>query len=358
MATIVVFSAICPTVLSAMGRTQPARQQTPATNGGSKLQPGAPESVGMSSTGLDHIAPAVESAIKKAEVPGAVVLVARNGRIVYRKAFGNKDVEPRPEPMTIDTVFDLASLTKIVATATSMMILVERGQLSLADPVALYIPEFGRFGKEHITIEQLLTHRAGLPPDNDIADYVGVTANPLKSICDLKPMYEPGSTFVYSDVGYIVAAEIIRRVSGQPVNEFAQANIYNSLGMKDTRFLPIKKDSDAGSADGQESEASSNRGGDGPSREYLDRIAATQNREGRSMRGEVHDPRSYELGGVAGHAGLFSTAGDLAIFCQMILDGGQYNGVRVLAPYSVKRMTSSIALPGMEMRGIGWDINT
>ncbi|HUK89407.1 MAG TPA: serine hydrolase domain-containing protein, partial [Blastocatellia bacterium] len=153
----------------------------------------------MSSGRLAGIDAAVQRSIAKNEIPGAVVLAARSGKVVYRKAFGNKDLEPRPEPMTIDTVFDLASLTKVVATATSMMILVERGKVSLADPVALYIPEFGRFGKERVTVEQLLTHRAGLPPDNDIADYVGVTAEPLKRIYDLRPVYEPGSTFMYSD---------------------------------------------------------------------------------------------------------------------------------------------------------------
>src|SRR5262249_40296378 len=152
--------------------------EKPATT----LTAASAESVGMSSERLSKIDDAVRESIARKETPGAVVLVARKGRIVYRKAFGDRAIEPKREPMTVDTVFDLASLTKIVATATSMMILVERGKVSLSDPVALYIPEFGKKGKERISIEQLMTHRAGLPPDNEIADYVGKTVDPLPMI--------------------------------------------------------------------------------------------------------------------------------------------------------------------------------
>jgi uncharacterized protein YbbC (DUF1343 family)/CubicO group peptidase (beta-lactamase class C family) len=312
----------------------------------------------MSSAALAKIDEAVLASIARKETPGAVVLVARKGRVVYRKAFGDRAIQPKREAMTVDTIFDLASLTKIVATATSIMILVERGKLSLADPVALYIPEFGKFGKERISIEQLMTHRAGLPPDNEIADYVGKAIDPIEKICELRLSYEPGTRFVYSDVGFIVAAEIVRRVSGKRLDEFAYENIYVRLGMNDTFFantellkiLPILRDP-------------KRTGFDFGDRMYewfeqLDRTAPTENREGRWMRGEVHDPRAYEMGGVAGHAGLFSTADDLAIFCQMILNKGEYNGVRILAPYSVERMVSAQSLPTSQMRGIGWDINT
>ena len=315
-----------------------------------KLTTATPESVGMSSERLGKIDEAVLASIERKETPGAVVLVARRGRIVYRKAFGDRAIEPKREAMTVDTIFDLASLTKIVATATSMMILVERGKVSLADPVALYIPEFGRFGKERITIEQLMTHRAGLPPDNEIADYVGKTLDPLQQIYDLRPSYEPGTRFVYSDVGFIVAAEVIRRVSGKRIDTFAREVIYNRLGMNDTDFRPTPV-SGSTSAVHKLIERSD------PVMPTA-RIAPTENREGRWMRGEVHDPRSYEMGGVAGHAGLFSTADDLAIFCQMILNKGEYNGARILAPYSIERMVSAQNLPTSQMRGIGWDINT
>ena len=156
------------------------------TDSSAKLTAATPESVGMSSERLAKIDEAVLESIQRKETPGAVVLVARKGRIVYRKAFGDRAIEPTREAMTIDTIFDLASLTKIVATATSIMILVERGKVSLADPVALYIPEFGKNGKERITVEQLMTHRAGLPPDNEIADYVGKSVDPLSLIYELR----------------------------------------------------------------------------------------------------------------------------------------------------------------------------
>lgn len=325
------------------------------------LTPATPESAGMSSAHLSKIDEALLESIARKDTPGAVVLVARKGRVVYRKAFGDRAIEPKREPMTIDTIFDLASLTKIVATATSMMILVERGKVSLADPVALYIPEFGKFGKERITIEQLMTHRAGLPPDNEIADYVG-KIDPIEKICELRLSYEPGTRFVYSDVGFIVAAEIIRRVSGDRLDYFAQRHIFKPLGMRTTLFItPVI----VGTL--KELTEAERTAGAGhydvipvfrPPLDLFERTAPTETREGRWMRGEVHDPRAYEMGGVAGHAGLFSTVDDLAIFCQMILNKGEYNGVRILAPYTVERMVSAQTLPTSQMRGIGWDVNT
>ena len=269
----------------------------------------------MSAERLARIDEAVLASIERKETPGAVVLVGRKGRVVYRKAFGDRAVAPKREPMTTDTIFDLASLTKIVATATSMMILVERGKVSLPDPVSLYIPEFGKNGKERITVEQLMTHRAGLPPDNEIADYVGVSINPLEKIYELQPSYEPGTRFVYSDVGFIVAAEIVRRVSGKPIDQFARENIFAPLRMKDTAYLPIEQGPERDGLSTSKSQISNLP---------TERIAPTETREGRMMRGEVHDPRSYEMSGIAGHAGLFSTADDLAIFCRMILNKGEY----------------------------------
>ncbi|MEK6286691.1 MAG: exo-beta-N-acetylmuramidase NamZ domain-containing protein [Acidobacteriota bacterium] len=341
----------------------PAPTLAQRASDGAKTQPSRPlvaarpESVGMSSERLAKIDEAVLESIARKATPGAVVLVARKGCIVYRKAFGDRAIEPKREAMTVDTIFDLASLTKIVATATSIMILVERGKVSLADPVALYIPEFGKFGKERVTVEQLMTHRAGLPPDNEIADYVGKSIDPLQLIYDLRPSYEPGTRFVYSDVGFIVAAEIVRQVSGKPIDQFARENIYTSLGMNDTWFnnpelvklLPVLRAQSASLDFTDWAYAWFGR---------IERTAPTENREGRWMRGEVHDPRAYEMGGVAGHAGLFSTADDLAIFCQMILNKGEYNGTRTLAPYTVERMVSAQTLPTSQMRGIGWDVNT
>jgi len=355
---IVVASVTTDSILAQQKPRQAQRQ----TSG--PLVEAKPESAGMSSERLAKIDEVVLVSIERKETPGAVVLVARKGRIVYRKAFGDRAIEPKREPMTIDTIFDLASLTKIVATATSIMILVERGKVSLADPVALYIPEFGKNGKERITVEQLMTHRAGLPPDNEIADYVGKRIDPLSLIYELRPSYEPGTRFVYSDVGFIVAAEIVRRVSGLRIDAFARENIYHPLGLKATFFNDDKRHSDSRQLENhirhgeilsgekiREAQSAYESVG-------IHRTAPTENREGRWMRGEVHDPRAYEMGGVAGHAGLFSTADDLAIFCQMILNKGQYNGVRILAPYTVERMVSAQTLPTSQMRGIGWDINT
>jgi len=348
-------------VVASIGRPILAqRSAVPSGKTSGRLIEAKPESVGMSSERLAKIDEAVLESISRKETPGAVVLVARKGRVVFRKAFGDRAIEPKREPMTVDTIFDLASLTKIVATATSMMILVERGKVSLADPVALYIPEFGKFGKERVTVEQLMTHRAGLPPDNEIADYVGKTVDPMRQIYDLRPSYEPGTRFVYSDVGFIVAAEIVRRVSGERIESFARRNVFDPLGMKDTRFNDVEV---AKLAPLIRQLLNERPQGDFSYEVFefmdcVDRTAPTENREGRWMRGEVHDPRSYEMGGVAGHAGLFSTADDLANFCQMILNKGEYNGVRILAPYSVERMVSAQSLPTSQMRGIGWDINT
>jgi uncharacterized protein YbbC (DUF1343 family)/CubicO group peptidase (beta-lactamase class C family) len=320
-----------------------------AQRAANKTSEATPESVGMSAERLARIDEAVLASIERKETPGAVVLVGRKGRIVYRKAFGDRAITPKREPMTTNTIFDLASLTKIVATATSIMILVERGKVSLPDPVALYIPEFARNGKERITIEQLMTHRAGLPPDNEIADYVGVSVNPLEKIYELQPSYEPGTRFVYSDVGFIVAAEIVRRVSGKPIDQFARENIFAPLKMKDTAYLPIEKGPERDGVSNSKSQISNLP---------TERIAPTETREGRWMRGEVHDPRSYEMSGIAGHAGLFSTADDLAIFCRMILNKGESSGVRILSPYTIERMISAHSLPTSQMRGIGWDVNS
>jgi uncharacterized protein YbbC (DUF1343 family)/CubicO group peptidase (beta-lactamase class C family) len=329
----VLFALAIAPVAAGISSQQPGREK-PVT-----LQRAAPETVGMSSLRLAAIDRAILASIDRKETPGAVALVARRGRIVYRKAFGNRAVVPAIEPMTVDTIFDLASLTKVIATASSIMILVERGEITLADPVARYVPEFGRFGKERVTVVQLMTHSAGLPPDNEIADYVGASIDPLARIYELRPIYEPGTRFVYSDVGYIVAAEIVRRVSGLRLDAFAERNIFRPLGMNDTFWSPtMRPQSDK--------------------ERKLERIAPTEMREGRWMRGEVHDPRAYELGGVAGHAGLFSTADDLAVFCQMILNGGRYAGAQILAPYTVERMVSANSLPGSQSRGIGWDVNT
>lgn len=299
-----------------------------------------PESVGMSSTQLAYIDEAVNAEIARKQLPGAVVLVGRQGKVVWRRAYGNRALEPQIELMTPDTIFDLASLTKVVATATSMMILVERGKVRLGDAVSRYIPEFGEMGKKAITVEQLLTHRSGLIADNPIEDYQQGVEKAWENIWKLAPLNEAGAKFIYSDVNYIVLGELVRRVSGKPLDEFAAENVFRPLGMNDTGFKPA--------ASLQNRIAPTERRGSGETQHW--------------MRGEVHDPRSYLLGGVAGHAGLFSTADDLAVYCQMILSGGTYQGVRVLSQLGVNRMTEPRPTGGNgsdgNARGIGWDVFT
>jgi uncharacterized protein YbbC (DUF1343 family)/CubicO group peptidase (beta-lactamase class C family) len=320
-----------------------------------------PAKVSMSAERLAFIDAAVGEAIEKGETPGAVVLVARRGGVVWRKAYGSRAVVPRREAMTADTIFDLASLTKIVATATSVMILVERGKVRLADPVSAYIPELKGGGREKITVEQLLTHRSGFAPDFDLSEQWSGYEEMLKRLYREPLRSAPGARFVYSDINFITLGEVVRRASGQPLDEFAQKNIYGPLGMRDTGFRP------AGGTN-----PSRPRSGDAAT---LARIAPTEYVRGvksylggageqgpqgeRILRGEVHDPTANRMGGVAGHAGLFSTADDLAIFCQMILNGGEYGGVRILSPLAVAEMTRprQVTEEG-GARGLGWDINT
>jgi uncharacterized protein YbbC (DUF1343 family)/CubicO group peptidase (beta-lactamase class C family) len=338
--------------------TQSAFAQSQAST--ATLPTAAPSAVGMSPTQLTYIDQIVEAEIAKKQLPGAVVLVGRQGKIVWRRAYGNRALEPQPEPMTVDTIFDLASLTKIVATATSVMILVERGLVRLGDPVSRYIPEFAESGKRAITVEHLLVHRSGLIADNDIKDYEHGPEKAMENIWRLAPLNEAGAKFIYSDVNFIVLAELVKRVSGKPVDQFALENIYQPLGMKDTGYKPLER---LGAQVQSRIAPTEQRGGPDQNR----------NREGAAkegevvakdaehwMRGEVHDPRSYLLGGVAGHAGLFSTADDLAIYCQMILNGGDYQGRRILSPMGVQRMTEARPSAGnasdSNVRGLGWDI--
>ena len=240
--------------------------------------------------------------------------------------------------MTVDTIFDVASLTKVVATAPSILILIEEGKLRLADPVTRYIPDFAAGGgdRSKITIEQLLTHRAGLAPDDPLDLYTGSPDEIFARKYRQPLASRPGVEFVYSDVGYEILGEIVRRVSGQPLDRFAQERIFRPLGMTETAFRPL----------------ATSRGLD------VSRVAPTEQREGRWMRGEVHDPRAYAVGGVAGHAGLFSTADDLAKFCRMILGGGSLGKARVLSPLGVEALTRPRFYGDGNVRSLGFDVAT
>ena len=305
---------------------------------------------GASAARLSRIDAVVEEAIAHGDLPGAVVLVGRGDRIVFRKAYGNRAVVPSREPMTVDTVFDVASLTKPIATATSVMILVERGRLALADPVARYIPDFAAGGgdREKVTVAELLTHRAGFAPDDPLELYTGSPEEIFQRKYRQPLESPPGSRFRYSDVGYEILGELVRKVSGMPLDEFSEQEIFRPLGMKDTHFRPLTSSRFLGDRIGLND----------PSRPPVSRIAPTERRDDHWLRGEVHDPRAYALGGVAGHAGVFSTADDVARWCRMILAGGRLGSARILSPLGVDAMTRPRFYGDGDMRALAFDVST
>ncbi len=291
----------------------------------------APEEAGFDSGHLDRIDDIVAEQIERKKLPGCVVLIGRQGKIAFARAYGHRRLMPSPEEMTLDTVFDMASITKPTATATSIMLLVERGKIRLRAPVVEYIPEFAPHGKHRITIEDLLTHRGGLLPDNALADYQHGTDEAWRRIWNLDLRSPVGEKFIYTDVGFLVLGEVVRRVSGQNVAEFAKANIYTPLGMNDTGYLPDEA--------------------------RRARAATTEQRDGEWLRGVVHDPRAALLEGVAGHAGLFSTADDMARYANMMLSGGIVDETQVLSQFTIAEMTRPRDVAG-HRRGLGWDMRS
>ena len=272
----------------------------------------------------------VQTGISEGKMPGCVLCVGRKGELLLLKAYGNKRLEPSIEPMTVGTVFDMASITKPVATATSVMQLIELGKLSLLDKVSSLFPSFGQNEKETITVQDLLLHRSGLIADNAMSDYLDGPEKAWERICELKLITPVGTAFKYSDVNFIVLGKIVEKLSGKTLKEYSTAAIFQPLRMNHTGFLP--------------------------SEELKAKCAPTEQREGRWMQGEVHDPRAYALGGIAGHAGLFSTAEDIAIYAQMMLRKGEAPA-KVLSPSTVATMTQAYSVPG-GIRGLGWDKRT
>jgi CubicO group peptidase (beta-lactamase class C family)/uncharacterized protein YbbC (DUF1343 family) len=268
-----------------------------------------------------------------------VVLVGRGDAVAYVKAYGNRALVPSPEPMTVDTLFDLASLTKVVATTTSMMILLEEGRLRLSDPVAAFVPGFERYGKGGITLRHLLTHTSGLRPDVDLADpWTGYETAIARAVAEV-PTSPPDERFVYSDINFFLLGEVVARVSGRSLDRFSRERIFEPLEMHDTGFKPAAA--------------------------LLPRIAPTEAcagpgcPPGEMLRGVVHDPTARRMGGVAGHAGLFGTAADLSRFCRMLLHGGQLGPARILSPLGVARMTSPGTPSGVrDVRAFGWDLDS
>jgi len=279
---------------------------------------------------LAEIDAAITNAIAAKKMPGAVIWVERDG-VAYHKAYGNRALIPKVEPMTEDTIFDAASLTKVLATAPAIMMLYERGLIRLDAPVKTYFSEFNRYGKENLTVRQLLTHTSGLR--SGLGNRPIGYHSTLASACEEKPTDPPDTVFRYSDINFIVLGEVVSRVSQAPENEVVQDHLYDPLKMKDTGYLPSnKKDK---------------------------RIAPTTGTARNMLRGEVHDPTARNMGGVAGHAGVFTTAADMARFARMMLNLGELDGVRILKPETVKLMTSVQTPDNLQARrGLGWDIDT
>ena len=326
-----------------------------------------PEVVQMSSEKLNQIDGLVNKAIAENKMPGAVVLVGRKGKIVFRKAYGKRSLVPTKSDMTVDTIFDLASLTKPIATATSIMILVEQGKLRLNDTVGKFIPEINDTNAKKVTIKQLLTHTSGYRPDFSLGEKWSGRDGMLLALKKEKLRNPAGTKFVYSDIGFIVLAEIVQRITNQTVNLFSKKT-FQLLKANETEFYPFK----TLKYSNQEiySLYNSNQ------KSSLRRIAKTERYRNQQsylggkfsgdestgnaiLFGLVHDPTAFRMGGIAGHAGLFSTANDLARYCQMLLNGGVLDGKKILSAATIAKMTKPVVISeNGSARGLGWDINT
>ncbi|MFN4179372.1 MAG: serine hydrolase domain-containing protein [Armatimonadota bacterium] len=276
----------------------------------------------------------IQTAIAEGQTPGAVICVGTEEKVLYLSAFGKRREVPSHQPMLVDTIFDLASLTKVVATTPAICLLWQQGKLDIHAPIKRYLTEFSGGHKDNVTLLHLLTHTSGLPAFKNYLQ-IGLKGKKdaiIADICRTRLKAPPGKVFIYSDLGFILLGEIVKRVSGMDLNEFCRRNIYKPLGMNWTRFNPPKS--------------------------WHNRCAATEWREGKMTQGIVHDPNAYALGGIAGHAGLFSTVQDLARFCQMLLREGELDGIRVFEPEVVQAMrTNHCPVEGVQ-RGLGFDIQS
>jgi CubicO group peptidase (beta-lactamase class C family) len=272
---------------------------------------------------------AIEAAIDAHKLPGAVLHLERAGAS-YEKAYGRLSYAPDAAPVTTGTLFDAASLTKVIATAPSVMLLAEQGKIDLDAKLATYFPECANGGKEAITIRHLLTHTSGLKSGLPAEPAWHGDAAAHELACSQVVTDAPGTLFRYSDINYILLGQLVQKVSGMPLDEFAQQHIFTPLKMRDTGFLPLARFA---------------AGGIAPTHEVL--------------QGVVHDPSARRMGGVAGSAGMFTTARDLARYARMMLGGGELDGVRILSPDSVRRMTTAQSPAGIaQLRGMGMDIDS
>ena len=287
----------------------------------------APATVGMSAKRLETIDRVVSRGIKAGGFPGAAVVVGRKGSAVWEKGFGHIDWATSSSRVSAtETIYDLASLTKVIGTTTAVMILFDEGRIKLDAPVSTYLPEFTGGYKDSVTVRQLLEHRSGLPADRDLWRIAHSPAEARQVVLDAPLECKPGQCYIYSDLGAITLGMMVERVTGQGLDVFLHERVFAPLGMVNTFFKP---------ADSLKS-----------------RVAPTEVSppRGYPLQGEVHDENAYALGGVAGHAGLFSTASDISIFAQMILEGGEYKGVRIVSDSTIKLFTTRAA----GSRALGW----
>lgn len=328
------------------------------------LQRVAPEQVGMDSRKLMYADEAIEEAIANKEIPGAVLAVVRNGKMAYLKAYGNKRIYPNMEPMTANTIFDMASCSKSMSTAICTMILAERGKIRLLDPVSRYIPGFKDWESEDgkdkkvIRITDLLTHSSGLPPYAPAAELEKKYGSPnptglMEYIAGCKRDFKPQTDFQYSCLNFITLQHIIETVSGQSLRDFARENIFNVLGMNHTDYLPCQRDKNGQWVNTANSRLSTLDF-------QLTRVAPTEKQpNGQVLCGQVHDPLARILnGGISGNAGVFSCAEDIAILCAALQNGGEWNGRRILSPQGVKAMRTVPRSTAALGRSLGWDVFT
>jgi uncharacterized protein YbbC (DUF1343 family)/CubicO group peptidase (beta-lactamase class C family) len=328
------FSIVILTASLACALCTPALQAEESVPAGllatDQTQSGSFSAAASNPVKLSAVDAVIQQAIADNNIPGAVLVVGHDGKVIYRKAYGHRSLEPKRELMTLDTIFDLASLTKVIATTTAVMQLMEQGKVRMNDPVAKYIPEFAQNGKDDITIRQLLTHYSGLAPDLDLDTPWEGKQTAYQLACVMPPETTPGSGFVYSDINFIMLGALVEKVSGETLDAYTAQHIFAPLKMTHTRYVPPAA--------------------------WRAKIAPTQYDEKEKMlHGVVHDPTARRMGGVAGHAGLFSTGDDLAKFAQALLDGGD----GILSPEAVAKMTSPEQPPSAPvLRGFGWDIDS
>lgn len=276
----------------------------------------------------------MQDAVNTNLMPGAVLVIGHENQVVYAKAYGYRSLAPTREPMRMDTIFDIASLTKVTATTPSIMRLFEEGKLRIDDPVTKYLPEF-QGGKSDLTIRLLMTHFSGLPPDLElIPEWSGYQTGIDKAL-NTKPIAPAGTKFIYSDINFVLLGEIVRRLSGQSLAEFAHDQVFAPIGMNETEFLPPPT--------------------------LVPRIESTEINEvtGQPLHGVVHDPTARYMGGVAGHAGVFSTAADLTKYAEMLLNMGEFNGKQIFTAATVRKFTEAGSPADQPvLRGLGWDIDS